>query len=56
MAQSLAHPSNMENLHNKVQRICSGTSYLFFPETSQKYVQADILIVIRRFNNVVWWE
>ena len=56
MAQGLAHPSNMENLCEEVQRLYSGTSDRFVPETSPKSVQADILIAIRRFRNVVRWK
>ena len=56
MAQVLAHASNMENLCQEVQRVCSGTSDRFVPELSQKYVQADILISIRIFKNVVRWK
>ena len=56
MAQGPAHASNMENLRNEVQRVCSGTSDRFVPETSRKSVQADILIAMRRFKNVVRWK
>ena len=56
MAQGLAHTSNMENLCKEVQRVCSGTSDRFVPEPSQKYVQADIPIAIRRFMNVLRWK
>ena len=56
MAQGLAHASNMEKLRQEVQRVCSGTSDRFVPEPSRKAVQADILIVIRRFKNVVRWK
>ena len=56
MAQGLAHASNMENLCQEVQRFCSGTLYRFVSEPSWKAVQSDILIVIRRFNNVVRWK
>ena len=43
----------MENLGKEFQRVCSGTSDQFVPEPSQKSVQADILIAMRRFKNVV---
>ena len=56
MAQGLAHASNMENIRKEVQRVCSGTSDQFVLEPSQKAVQADILIAIRRFKNVVRWK
>ena len=56
MAQGISHASNMENLRQEVQRVCSGTSDQFVPETSRKAVQADILIAIRRFKNVVRWK
>ena len=46
----------MENLREEVQRICSGISDRSFPEPYLKAVQADILIAIRRFNNVVMWK
>ena len=56
MAQSPAHASNMENLREEVQRVCSGTTERFVPEPSQKSVQTDILIAMRRFKNVVRWK
>ena len=56
MAQGLVHASNMENLREGVQHVCSGTSDLFVAEPSQKSVQADILIIIRRFKNVIRWK
>ena len=56
MAQGISHASNMENIHKEVQRVCSGTSDNFVLEPSQKSVQADLLIAIRRFKNVVWWK
>ena len=56
MAQGLAHASNMENLRQMVQKLCSGTSDRFVPEPYQKYVQSDILIAIRGFKNVVRWK
>ena len=56
MTQGLAHTSNTENMCEEVQRVCSGTSDWFVPEPSQKAVQADILIAIRRFKNVVRWK
>ena len=56
MSQGLAHASNMENLCQEVQRVCSGTSDCFVPEPSQKAVKFDILIAIRRFKNVVRWK
>ena len=56
MAQGLAHASNIENLREEVQHVCSGTSDRFVPEPSQKAVQADILNAIRRFKNVVRWK
>ena len=31
MAQGLVHASNMENIREEVQRVCSGTSDRFFP-------------------------
>ena len=45
----------MENLCQDVQRVCSGTSDRFVPEPSRKAVQADILMAIMRFKNVVRW-
>ena len=54
MAQGIAHASNLKNHHKDVQRVCSGTLDYFVPEPSQKYVQADLLIALRRFKNVVW--
>ena len=56
MAQGLAHASNIENIRKEVQRVCSGTSDRFVPESSRKAVQDDILIAIRRFKNVVRWK
>ena len=56
MAQGLAHASNMENMCKEVQRVFSGNSDWFVPEPPQKSVQADILIVIRRFKNMVRWK
>ena len=56
MAKGLAHASNMENLRQEVQHVCSGTSDRIVPEPSQKAVQADILIAIRRFKDVVRWK
>ena len=56
MAQGLAHASNMENLCKEVQRVFSGNSDHFVPEPPQKSVQADILIAIRRFKNMVRWK
>ena len=56
MAQGLAHASNKENLRQEVERVCSGTSDHFVPETSRKAVQDNILIAIRRFKNVVRWK
>ena len=56
MAQGPAHASNMENIRKEVQRVCSGTLDRFVPETSQKSVQADILISMLRFKNVVRWK
>ena len=53
MTQGLAQASNMENLREEVQRVCSGTLDRFFPEPSEKSVQYDILVTIRRFKNVV---
>ena len=53
MAQGLARASNMKNLRQEVQRVCSGTSDRFVPEPSRKVVQSDILIAIRSFKNVV---
>ena len=35
MAQGPAHASNMENLREEVQRVCSGTSDRFVPEPSR---------------------
>ena len=52
----LANASNTENIPEEVQRVCSGTSDWFFPEPQQKYIQDDILIALRRFNNVVRWK
>ena len=46
----------MENIRKEVQRVCSGTSDQFVPEPSQKSVQADILIAIIRFKNVMRWK
>ena len=56
MSQGLDHTSNIENLRQEVQHIFSGTSDRFVPEPSRKAVQADILIAIRRFKNVVRWK
>ena len=56
MAQGLAHASNMENLREEVRRVCSGTSDQFFPEPSQKQFQADIIISMSRFKNMVRWK
>ena len=56
MAQGLAHASNKRNLCEEVQRVCSGTLYRLVLELSRKAVQADILIAIRRFKNVVRWK
>ena len=56
MAHGLAHASNMENLRQEVERVCSGTSDRFVPEPSQKAVQSDILIAVRRFKNMLWWK
>ena len=56
MAQGLAHASNMYNLRQEVQRVCSETSDHFVPEPSRKSVQDDILIAVRRFKNVVRWK
>ena len=56
MAHGLAHVSNMENIYDEVQRVCSGTSYRFVLEPSQKYVQAKLLISIIRFKNLVQWK
>ena len=49
MDQGLAHASNMENLYEDIQLICNVTSDGFVPEQSQKSVQADKLVSIRRF-------
>ena len=46
----------MQNLRDEVERVCSGTSDRFIPETSQKSVQSDIIIAMRRFKNVVMWK
>ena len=56
MSQELAHASNMENLREEVQRVCSGTLDQFSPEPSRKSVHADILFAMRRFKNVVGWK
>ena len=56
MAQGLVHASNMENIREEVQRVCSGTSDRFVPKPSWKYVQSDVLIVMRRFKNMVRWK
>ena len=56
IAQGLANASNIENLCQEVHHICSGTSDRFVPKPSRKAVQADILIVIRIFKNVVRWK
>ena len=56
MAQGPDHASNMENLREGFQRVCSETSDQFVPEPSLKYVQADILIAMIRFKNVVRWK
>ena len=56
MDQGLAHASNMEYIHKEIQRVCSETSDRFVPEISRKSVQADILIIMRRFKNVVKWK
>ena len=56
MAQGLAHAFNMENIRQEVQRVFSGTSDRFVPKPSRKAIQANILIAIRRFKNVVRWK
>ena len=56
MAQGLAHASNMENIRKEVQHVFSGISDRFVSEPSQKSVQSNILIAIRRFKNVVRWK
>ena len=56
MAQGLAHASNMENIRKEFQRVCSGISDRFSPQPPQKAVQADILIAIRIFKNMVRWK
>ena len=56
MAQGPAHASNIENLREQVQRVCSGTSNRVVLEPSQKFVQADIFIAMRIFKNVVRWK
>ena len=56
MAQGFAHASDVENLCEEVQHVWSGTSDHFVPEPSQNSVQADTLIAMRRFNNVVRWK
>ena len=56
MAHGLAHASNMENLRKEVYRVLIVTLYWFVLEPSQKAVQSDILIAIRRFKNVARWK
>ena len=56
MDQGLVHASNIKNLRQEVQRVCSGTSDRLVPEPSQKSVQSDILLAIRRFKNVARWK
>ena len=56
MAQYLARAPNMEIFREDVQRVCSGTSDRFLPEPSQKSIQADLLITIITFKNVVRWK
>ena len=56
MAQGLAHASNMENISKAIQHVFSENLDRFVPEPSRKSVQADILIAIRRFKNVVRWK
>ena len=56
MVQGPAQASFMENLREEVQHVCSGTSDRFVPEPSRKSFQADILIAMRRFKNVVRWK
>ena len=56
LSAGLAHASNIENLHEEVQHVCSVTSDQFVPEPSLKYVQVDILIAMRIFKNVVRWK
>ena len=54
--QGLYRDFNMEILQKEVQHICIGTLYCFIPEPSQNYVQADQIILLIRFNNVVRWK
>ena len=56
MAQGLARSSNMENIREEVQHVCIETSDRLNPETSRKSVQANILLSMIRFNNVVRWK
>ena len=56
MTQGLAHAFNMENFCEEVQLACSETSDRFVPEPSQNSFQADILIAMRHFKNVVRWK
>ena len=56
MAQGLAHASKMIFICKEFQRVCCGTSDWFVPEPSQKSVQADIPVVMRRFKNLVKWK
>ena len=49
MDQGLVHASNMKKICKDIQLICNGTSDWFVPESSQKYVQADVLFAIRSF-------
>ena len=56
IAQGPAHASNMENLRKEVQRVCSGTLDQLVTELYRKSVQADVLITMRRFKNVVRWK
>ena len=56
MSQGLAQASNIENLRERVQRVCSGTSDRFVLEPSQKAVQADMIIATRRLKNVARWK
>ena len=43
-------------LRKEFQRVCIVTSNRFVPEPFKKSVQADILIKLRGFKNVVRWK
>ena len=53
MSQGFANASHRENLLEEVQHLCSGTSDRLVQEPTQRSVQADMLIAIRHFKNLV---